>query len=513
MAFSKIGLHLDLRVQVPPLPALRRMAQEAAGLGVNTLIMEWEASFPFHRHAVISGPLAYTPDEVQAFLRDCAGWGLDVIPLQQCFGHVEYILRHARYAALRESATDLCQVCPSRGEEAVGVFADIFREVAALHDSSFFHIGGDETYLLGECPHCRKQAETIGKSRLYVGYLRRLAEAVVQLGKRPLLWADMLLKYPEAVEEMPRECVFVDWNYGWPLNKFGDFRSLAALPFEVWGAVAMRSAPDNHSSHAWVTHLENLRQYIPVAREMNFRGIVMTSWSTSGIYGYEWEMTGRPLALFPVRRATPHAGLPILMEAFAAAWKQEGPLDGPEFVASYARARFGFDQADGQNFRDALWLSDRSEGWETRPDAQGDLRKAAALLERLRPLRNRKEFARYRLLVKFGEYQSRVLQLDTTVQSRGFSREDRDTLRRQAEALVEEGEILEREFDNLYEGELHPGELAEESRYRMKRIRNLAARLGGPEFASDSSARSAGDLLPGPSRARGRAETPELTTI
>src|SRR4051812_3688901 len=113
--FAKVGLHLDLRVQVPPMPALRRIACEAVELGINTLILEWEASFPFDAHAVISSRYAYTPVEVAAFLRDCQGWGLDVIPLQQCFGHVEYILRHDRYAGLREDVSDLCQVCPCQG--------------------------------------------------------------------------------------------------------------------------------------------------------------------------------------------------------------------------------------------------------------------------------------------------------------------------------------------------------------------------------------------------------------
>jgi len=293
---------------------------------------------------------------------------------------------------------------------------------------------------------------------------------------------------------MPSECVFVDWNYGWPLDKFGDFRSLSALPFEFWGAVAMRSAPDNHSSHAWVTHLENLRQYIPVAREMNFQGIVMTSWSTSGVYGYEWEMTGRPLEIHPVRRATPHAGMRILMEAFAKAVKQNDALDGADFVASYARSRFGFDEESAISFRDVLFLSDRSEGWERRPGADDNLSKAAVLLERLEPLRNKTEFARYRLLVDFTEYQERVFHLDATVQSREYTRGTKDALRDQVLALLMEGEVMEREFEILYEGELYAQELAEESRYRLKRIRNLAAKILDRDLGANSSVEGADAL-------------------
>jgi len=472
--FSKVGLHLDLRVQVPPLRALKRIAREAAELGVNTLIVEWEASFPFDRHAVISGPLAYTRDELREFLRECSSLGLEVIPLQQCFGHVECILRHERYADLRESENDLCQVCPSKSEKAVAVFSDIFREVVAMHESPYFHIGGDETYLLGDCTLCRKQVEIRGKSGLYVGYLKQLAEEVIRLGKKPMLWVDMLLKYPEAVSEMPRECVFVDWNYGWPLDRFGNFSLLSSLPFEFWGAVAMRSAPDNHSSHAWVSHLENLTQYIPVAKEMNFQGIIMTSWATSGVYGYEWEMLGRPLALHPLRRTTPHAGLRVFMEAFAKSVFNNEPLDKEQFLVNYGQQRFGFDAKEALLFKEALLLSDCSATRQSRrPDPVADILEAHSMIHQLLPSKHETEFARYQLMVDFAEYQTRVSQVDTKIQSNEYRLETKSSLHRQAAALLEEGIALETQFRELYDGELYEEEIQEESRYRLQRIRNL----------------------------------------
>jgi len=478
--FSKIGLHLDLRVQVPPLPALRRMAQEAAELGVNTLIVEWEASFPFDRHAVISGPLAYTPDEVREFLCDCAHWGLDVIPLQQCFGHVEYILRHERYAGLRESESDLCQVCPCHTEEALVVFRDIFQEIGALHESPYFHIGGDETYLLGDCPRCQKRVQTEGKSGLYVTYFKRLAEEVIRQGRRPLLWIDMLLKYPEAAAEMPGECVFVDWNYGWPVDRFGDFAGLSALPFEFWGAVAMRSAPDNHSSHAWVAHLQNLRDYVPVARSMGFRGLIMTSWSTSGVYGYDWENVGRPLALHPVRRVTPHAGLKILMKAFAQAAFCDAPLDGRAFLLRYAKEQFGLTEAEAENFREALLLSDRSTDQTTfLAGAPSDAPKARLLMEQLQPQRREGEFERYRHLVLKTEHYERVLKLENEVQSERYKMGSRKLFAKRAQGLLEEGEKLADRFEKLYAGELYPTELRQESDYHLRRIRSLVERTAG----------------------------------
>jgi len=492
--FSKIGLHLDLRIQVLPIAALRRVAREAAEGGMNTLIVEWEASFPYREHAILSNRYAYTRSEVENFMGDCIAWGLDVIPLQQCFGHVEYILQHRRYAHLRESETDLCQVCPSRIEDAIAVFTEVFRDVAAAHPSPYFHIGGDETYLLGHCPACKTRAKAEGKSRLYVDYFKRAAAEIIKLGKRPLLWIDMLLKHPEAAAEMPSECIFIDWNYGWPVDRFGDFKRLREHSFEFWGAPAMRSAPDNHSSHAWISHFENIRNYIPLARSMDFQGIIMTSWSTSGVYGYEWENVGRALSLYPIRRVMPHSGLKVLTAAFVQAARQEAPLKVNEFVITYAQANFGCSEQDGQRFLEAIKLMDfpPSQVENTRK-LHGKARMAQRMLLLISIWKNEREFARYKLMADLLEYHLRTVLLDDLMQAAEFTISRLPHLRNKAAKLREEGEILNLRYAELYKGELYPAELLEEIDYRLKGIREMDGRLNR---AGRSTSHAAAKNLP-----------------
>src|SRR5208283_2889398 len=100
--FTIKGFHIDLRIQVMPMAALRRYVAALAEFGLNTLLIEWEATYPYDQYAVVSNEYAYTREEVVSFVDYCARLGIEVIPLQQCFGHVEYILRHERFAHLRE---------------------------------------------------------------------------------------------------------------------------------------------------------------------------------------------------------------------------------------------------------------------------------------------------------------------------------------------------------------------------------------------------------------------------
>ncbi|CAN5774237.1 hypothetical protein BH09VER1_BH09VER1_16940 [soil metagenome] len=475
--FGKVGLHLDLRIQVLPIQALRRVAREASEVGLNTLILEWEGSFPFQEHAVISNRYAYTRREVQGFIRDCTRWGLDVIPLQQCFGHLEYILQHQRYAHLRESETDLCQLCPSRIDDAITTFSEIFRDIASAHPSDYFHIGGDETYLLGHCPKCRARSQTHGKSHLYVEYFRRVAEEVIKLGKRPLLWVDMLLKHPEAAAQMPRECIFIDWNYGWSVDRFGDFQSLRSQPFEFWGAPAMRSSPDNHSSFSWATHLGNLRDYVPLARSMNFQGMILTSWSTSGVYGYEWESPGHALGLHPIRRVFPHLDLKILLAAFARAATSAEPLAIEDFLLSYAHRQFGLAPRDCRAFLSALQLADVSHSSGDLPAMLKNASASRRIFARLVPRRGGEEFARYGLLTDLLEHDLQFKILQSHIQSPAFTEARRRYFLRKVSALLAASEALSRRFEHVHRDELYLPELQEETAYRLKGISELHARL------------------------------------
>src|SRR5690349_14788594 len=92
--FTVKGFHLDLRIQVMPMPALKAFAKKLSDEGMNTLIMEWEGTYPFEKHPLIPNRYAYTKAEITDFVKYCNGLGIDVIPLQQSFGHVEYILRN-----------------------------------------------------------------------------------------------------------------------------------------------------------------------------------------------------------------------------------------------------------------------------------------------------------------------------------------------------------------------------------------------------------------------------------
>ena len=212
--FQVRGFHLDFRTQVMSVSAIKDLAHDLSQKGINTLIIEYEASFPFKKHATLSNKYAFTRSEIKEIVNYCSSIGIDVIPLQNCFGHCEYILRHDRYAKLRENKKEISQVCPLEIEEAKKIFKEIFADMISLHTSKYLHIGADETRLLGYCDKCSK----VDKSKLFVDYVNAMCEVVKELGKTPIIWADIILKHPESINDLPKDLVFEDWNYGSDLN-------------------------------------------------------------------------------------------------------------------------------------------------------------------------------------------------------------------------------------------------------------------------------------------------------
>ncbi len=351
------GFHLDLRIQPMKMSALREFARELHEKGINTLIMEWEATFPYASHPIISNKYAYSKSAVDSFVRFCGQLGIDVIPLQQSFGHVEYILRNYRYKELREDQENYSQVCPMKADLDRELFTQLFTEMAASHPSKYFHIGGDETYLLGHCPLCKAKAEKVGKSRLYIDYIRMLCEIVISLGKKPVLWADIALKYPEAIKELPKGTIFVDWNYGWDMNRFGDHANLVNSGYEIWGACSMRSHPDNYFLTVWPKHFQNIRDFLPAARASGYTGMIMTSWSTSGQYNTLSESETDIFELYAIRHVYPITGFDILLAAYGDALQDPSPLNINQFILHYTNTKFGFDNRQAVQFEQALMLA------------------------------------------------------------------------------------------------------------------------------------------------------------
>lgn len=474
--FAIRGFHLDLRSEVMTMPALKKFANELADLKINTLVMEWEATFPYEKEATITNKYAYKPQEIKDFIQYCTSLGIDVIPIHHCFGHVEWILRHDRYRYLSEDKKEISQMCPMKIVEAKTVFRSLFKEMAAYHPSQYFHIGGDETYLLGSCDKCKEKVAKEGKSKLFVDYIKAMCEIVTEMGKIPVLWADIILKYPEAINEMPKNVIYVDWNYGWKTNYFGDMQKLFDAGVTFWGAPSLRSSPDNMYLTTWNTHFNNQKDFIPFARKSNYKGMIMTSWSTSGLYGFSYDQGWEVLDMEQVRNVYPLNGFHILLEAYSKSIKQSEPINPELFVNEYAQTRFGLTKEDGK----ILWQifakpqevvrNGKSPSGISIIDMVAQTKSLCDMLYKLQPIKNKNEFSHLKLMFDIRLNYLKFKEIETVYESDLFSRSKAKELLSKLELVLGEENKLDKRFKSLQKGYLTDRGIAELNDIRKRKM-------------------------------------------
>jgi hypothetical protein len=303
------------------------------------------------------------------------------------------------------------------------------------------------------------------------------------MGKTPVLWADIILKYPEAVAELPKETVYVDWNYGWKNNYFGNIDEFQEKGLNIWGAPAIRSHPDNWYLTCWEKHLNNQRDFIPYGRKSGYSGMIMTSWSTSGLYGFNWDINWEPIDMFAIRNVYPLSGFRILIAAYSEALKQNNPIDPTEFVLRYASERFGFNQPESEKFRTALFAPTDV----IRPGNKADLEKldeirnnisnACELMESLKPKANKTEFEHLRLMLDLRKFYLDFKTIEAAYESESFSREKTYEILPDFQALLARSKKLDQRFSSLNKGFLYPSEIDDQNRIRSQKLKNIIATL------------------------------------
>jgi hypothetical protein len=117
-------------------------------------------------------------------------------------------------------------------------------------DAPYFFIGGDETEFLGECPRCATVAAERGAVNLYLDHILKVVRHVMDKGKRPVLWDDIVRRDAARAERLPREVILAHWIYETVRERHGERKLPPALE-EFYQTEGKRPAlwPDTLSAY------------------------------------------------------------------------------------------------------------------------------------------------------------------------------------------------------------------------------------------------------------------------
>lgn len=97
-------VHLDLKGAPPKVSYLLELFPLLAKLGATGVLIEYEDMFPYKGHSLkgIAAKNAYNESAIQKINLAAKESGLEIIPLIQTFGHLEFVLKSQEHSHLRE---------------------------------------------------------------------------------------------------------------------------------------------------------------------------------------------------------------------------------------------------------------------------------------------------------------------------------------------------------------------------------------------------------------------------
>lgn len=327
-------VHLDLKGAPPRVSYYEDLFPFLKLHGANGVLMEYEDMFPYSGPYFENVPAynAYSVSDIKKILHLAKENQIEVIPLIQTFGHLEFFLKLKQNIDMREVFSNVGSLCPTHNR-TMKVLRSMIDQIVHLHPNlKYLHIGSDEVYELGKCVRCidKMKQETWNRGQLFINHVKSVAKYIRTTHSHvmPLVWEDMFrsLSFTELFESGISQWVEpVVWNYhpNILMHINSDIWSMYSHNFKnIWIASAFKGAtgPDQLLTN-FTYHLENHMSWMAIVEQfkhqVNFRGIMMTGWQRYDHFAVLCE-------LFPV-------GIPslILNLYYIQNYKHTYPVDTP----------------------------------------------------------------------------------------------------------------------------------------------------------------------------------------
>jgi len=302
-----MGYHLDIsRSKVPTMKTLRRIVDVISSLGYNQFQLYTEHTFAYSQHETVwreASPM--TPAEVRELDAYCAAKGVELVPNQNSFGHLELWLKHPEYNVLAEcptggtsykpwgytSAKSLA-LCPT-DPRSVTFLAGIYDELFPCFRSKLVNVGCDETIELLDDhePYRGRSAAAVkakGPHRVYVEFLNKIHALLAARGHTMMFWGDIILHHPELIDELPKDVICLDWGYEakHPFDKECAAFAKAGRRFYVCPGASTWNTLTGRLTNM----MANIDNALAAGEKHGAEGVLLTDWGDTG-HSHPWLLS------------------------------------------------------------------------------------------------------------------------------------------------------------------------------------------------------------------------------
>lgn len=339
------GFMMDMsHAQLPRSDELKKQIDFLARWKTNQYYFYSEGSIELDGYPLLMADARYTKEQVKEIIEYGKQRHIDVIPNLELYGHLHDLFRLEHYSDMA--------VIPHGGEFKLNdprtkpLLTDWVTQISQLFPSPFFHIGFDETRLI------QIEAKKINRpaGEVYLEMLKVVTDIVEKQGKRPMVWADMLQKFPSIIPQVSPKIIAVPWHYS-PMTDAKYEQALS--PFSKAGIeMIVQSAIMNYNWFVpdFETSFKNTDALIAAGKKYNASGYINSGWTDD-------------------TQTLMRMGYPDMAYGSVASWQNE-PMDQENFFKKYAQAQYSPALAEqigkahvslmkaGTLLREALGLTD-----------------------------------------------------------------------------------------------------------------------------------------------------------
>lgn len=282
--------HDATRGRVPKLDFLKKLADKLSFYKMNQLQLYVEHTYLFQNLSEMwrdDTPL--TAEEIMELDEYCANLNIELVPSMASFGHLYKLLNTKTH----------CHLCELDGMEdkefsfvdrmahhtvdvsnplSIQLIKQMIEEYMSLFSSQHFNLCADETFDLGK-GKSKELADRVGTRNMYISFVKELCEFIVEHGKRPMFWGDIILGFPDAIKELPEETICLNWGYAPNQGEEGTKAlSEAGATQYVCPGVGGWNMLINLTASAY----NNITRMCSYAHKYNALGVLNTDWGDFG---------------------------------------------------------------------------------------------------------------------------------------------------------------------------------------------------------------------------------------
>jgi hypothetical protein len=269
------AIHFDMKSMIPTAEYALTLVDELAEVGINAVLVEFEDKFPFDVTRGTHHPCAWTKEEFRRFADKCREKKMEMIPLLQSIGHLDYLLKYPKFRDLRDGGPEgsTYQWCLAL-EESYELWCKMVDELLELFpETVYFHIGADECRMNVPCEKCFDT-----RFDLYIKRVARCCEYIQQKNKKVVLWDDVFRKYgEEKFALLPKGVISCVWMYGKLDTDY--IGRMAASGVECWGASCIQAHKFFHAMSPQEPKMRNVDAWGRMHEKYpQFTGHIGTIW-------------------------------------------------------------------------------------------------------------------------------------------------------------------------------------------------------------------------------------------